>query len=182
MSDKQGNGAGEQQQQVPPVIINGQYIKDLSFEAPNSPDILTELQGAQPDINIDVNVTPKKLENPDHPNLFEVTLEFAANLSHNGKTGFVAELQYAGVFTLNIPEEHHQAFLMIECPRMLFPFARQLLSDMTQQGGFMPLYLQPIDFAAMFQQNMQQHAAELDKEVADIDQQVADTIKEKGED
>ena len=181
MSDTQGNGA-DQQQQVPPVIINGQYIKDLSFESPNSPGILTELQGKQPDINVDVNVTSNPIENVDHPNLFEVVLTMNATLTLEGKTGFVIELQYGGVFTLNIPEEHRAAFLMIECPRILFPYARQVMSDTTQQGGFMPLYLQPIDFAALYQHSLQGRAAELGQEVNELDKQVADTLKEKGVD
>lgn len=174
MSDTPGNGGGENQKQQAPLTINGQYIKDLSFEAPNSPVILTELKNHQPDIKVTVNVSTSKLEGPNAPaNLHEVVLELQSELKVGDKIGFLIELKYGGVFTLNVPKEHEAAFLMIECPRMLFPFARQIVADTSQAGGFMPLMLQPLDFAAMYQANAQNQAndlgAEVDKMVADKD-------------
>lgn len=174
MSDQAGNGADGQQQQQPPLTINGQYVKDLSFESPNSPGIMAELQNHQPDININVNVATSKLDGADAPdNMHEVVLDLQAEMKLDDRTGFLVELKYAGVFTLNVPEEHRAAFLLIECPRILFPFARQILSDATQSGGFMPLMLQPIDFAAMYQANAQNEAknlgAEVDKMAAEKD-------------
>jgi len=169
MSDTQAGGTGEQQQ--PPITVNGQYIKDLSFESPNAPAIFAELQNTQPDINVNIDVKAAAMDNPG---MHEVTLEMQAGMKVGDKTGFLVEVQYAGVFTLNLPEEHLHPVLMIECPRILFPFARQVVSDATQQGGFMPLYLQPIDFAALYQANQQQ-------EVANLDAEVAKMAEEKGE-
>lgn len=163
MSDTQSTGAGEAQQQ-PPIVINGQYIKDLSFESPNSPGIFQDLQTTQPEMQISVNVAHAKLDGAD--NAYEVVLEFNAQMKLGDKVGFICELKYSGLFTLNIPEEHIQAFLLIECPRMLFPYARQIISDSTQQGGFVPLWLQPIDFAAMYQQSVKNQLGELDADVA----------------
>ena len=178
MNDKSGNGAdkGETKQpQQPALMVNGQYVKDLSFEAPNSPGILTELQKHQPSININVNIINALIEGENVPaNLYEVVLDLHAELKLEDKVGFIAELKYAGVFTLNVPQEHLAAFLQIECPRILFPFARQILADTTQSGGFMPLMLQPIDFAAMFQARAQHELSGLD---ADVAKMVADNDK-----
>lgn len=177
MSDTPGNGGdtSADAQQLPPLTVNGQYIKDLSFEAPNTPGVLADLQSQQPDINVNVNVSASKLKAEGvTANMHEVVLELSAELKLGDKVGFIAELKYAGVFSLNVPEEHEKAFLLIECPRMLFPFARQILSSATQHGGFMPLMLQPIDFAALYQaraqQEMNEIGAEVDKMAADKDE------------
>lgn len=164
MSDTPGNGQGHQGQA--PLIVNGQYIKDLSFESPNSPGILAELQGKHPEININVNVKSGKIEGQPAHNLYEVVLEIRSEMKLDGKVGFIAELQYAGVFTLNVPEEHLSAFLLIECPRLLFPFARAILADVTRDGGFVPLLLQPIDFVGLYQQSVQNDLSKVDAEVA----------------
>lgn len=174
MSDTQGTATEGGQQHQAPVIINGQYIKDLSFESPNTPGIFQELQKAQPDINLNIDINHTTVDNPQDTNTHEVVIELHATMKVGEKVGFICELKYAGVFTLNVPDEHQEAFLMIECPRILFPFARQILSDATQQGGFVPVFLQPIDFAALYQQNVQ---GQLDK----LDKDVADTLKDKGE-
>jgi preprotein translocase subunit SecB len=174
MNDNSGNGAdgapqnGEAQAQQSAITINGQYIKDLSFEAPNSPQILNDLQSQQPDVNINVDVQATKLEQEGIENLFESILDIRAELKIGEKVGFILELKYAGVFTLNVPEEHLGAMLLIECPRLLFPFTRNILADTTRDGGFVPLLLQPIDFAAMYQANVAQQVKELDEEVAEI--------------
>jgi len=174
MNDNSGNGSdsapqnGEAQAQKSAITINGQYIKDLSFEAPNSPQILNDLQSQQPDVNINVDVQATKLEQEGVENLFESILDIRAELKIGEKVGFILELKYAGVFTLNVPEEHLGAMLLIECPRLLFPFARNILADTTRDGGFVPLLLQPIDFAAMYQANVAQQVKELDEEVAEI--------------
>lgn len=166
MSNNPGNGSAQAQQ--PPITINGQYIKDLSFESPNAPDILTQLQNTQPDVNVNVDVQAEKLEDKGVENLFEVTLDMKAELKLGDQIGFIIELKYAGIFILNVAQEHVGAMLLIECPRLLFPFARNILSDTTRDGGFVPLMLQPIDFAAMYQANIAQQIKNLDDEVADI--------------
>ena len=134
----------------PSLKILGQYLKDLSFENPNAPASLGIQQG-QPEINISVNVNAKNLAPTD----FEVELHLDAKAMHEGKAVFSAELMYAGIFRLeNITEEQMHPVILIECPRMIFPFARQILADATRNGGFPPLMLDPIDFAAMYQKRV----------------------------
>jgi preprotein translocase subunit SecB len=137
---------------APHMKILGQYLKDLSFENPNAPQSLNT-QANQPEISISVNVNARTLSPTD----FEVELHLDAKASHNDKVVFAAELLYAGVFRLeNIPQEALHPVVLIECPRMLFPFARQVLADATRNGGFPPLMLDPIDFAAMYQKRLAQ--------------------------
>ncbi len=135
---------------APSMKILGQYLKDLSFENPNAPQSLGIQQG-QPEINISVNVNAKNLAPTD----FEVELHLDAKAMHEDKAVFAAELLYAGIFRLeNIPEDQMHPIILIECPRMIFPFARQILADATRNGGFPPLMLDPIDFAAMYQKRI----------------------------
>ena len=139
----------------PSMRILGQYLKDLSFENPNAPTSLAP-QTKQPDINISVNVNARNLGTVD----FEVELHIDAKASAEGKTIFAGEILYAGVFRMeNFPENLLHPAVLIECPRMLFPFARQILADATRNGGFPPLMLDPIDFAGMYQKRMQAQAA-----------------------
>jgi len=161
-----GNGGDTAQQAA--LAVNGQYIKDLSFESPNSPSILAELQNKQPDVNVNVDVQAGKMEGQAAQNMYEVVLDMRAELKLNDKVGFIVELKYAGVFTINIPEEHIGAMLLIECPRMLFPFARNIFADVTRDGGFVPLMLQPIDFAAMYQANLSRQVQEAQDTVDDL--------------
>ena len=136
----------------PSLKILGQYMKELSFENPNAPQSLAP-QTQQPDINIAVNVNAKNLG----PNDFEVELHLDAKATGDGKVVFAAELLYAGIFRLeNFPQNVLHAAVLIECPRMLFPFARQIMAEATRNGGFPPLMLDPIDFATMYQRRMAQ--------------------------
>jgi preprotein translocase subunit SecB len=151
-----GQGEGPKpaaQAKAPPAMkILGQYLKDLSFENPNSPQSLSSQQG-QPEINIQVNVNAKPLGQTQTD--FEVELHLEAKATHQGKAVFAADLLYAGVFRLeNIPQEALHPIVLVECPRMLFPFARQILADATRNGGFPPLMLDPIDFASMYQRRL----------------------------
>ncbi|MCB1378707.1 MAG: protein-export chaperone SecB [Alphaproteobacteria bacterium] len=139
----------------PSMRILGQYLKDLSFENPNAPQSLAP-QSSQPDINIAVNVNAKNLAPTD----YEVELHLDAKATLQGKVVFAAELIYAGAFRLeNFPQNMLHPAVLIECPRMLFPFARQILADATRNGGFPPLMLDPIDFAGMYQKRIQQQSA-----------------------
>ena len=142
---------------APQMKILGQYLKDLSFENPNAPQSLNT-QANQPEISISVNVNARTISPTD----FEVELHLDAKASHNDKVVFAAELLYAGVFRLeNSPQEALHPVVLIECPRMLFPFARQVLADATRNGGFPPLMLDPIDFAAMYQKRLAQGQSQL---------------------
>lgn len=134
----------------PSMRILGQYLKDLSFENPHAPQSLAP-QKAQPEINIAINVNARNLA----PSDFEVELHIDAKATSESKVIFAAEILYAGVFRLeNFPQNMLHPAVLIECPRMLFPFARQILGDATRNGGFPPLMLDPIDFASMYQKRM----------------------------
>jgi preprotein translocase subunit SecB len=146
-------------QQVPPLMVNVQYIKDLSFEVPHAPDIYASLR-SQPAVQINLDVQARTLQ--EGQNVYEVVLSVKAdarepmpangNGAAEGRVVFIAELHYAGVFTLNgVPAEAVEPLLLIECPRLLFPFARSVLSDVTREGGFPPVLLQPIDFVGLWQ-------------------------------
>ena len=134
------------------ITINAQFIKDLSFEAPAAPDIFSLMQESPPDINVNINVNA----NPLQDKVFEVIIEFHAECRVKEQVAFILELVYAGVFTLNVPDEHLQPILLIECPRLLFPFARNILADVSRDGGFPPLMLGPVDFANMYQAQLQE--------------------------
>lgn len=146
----------ESKPQVQPSLrILGQYLKDLSFENPNAPQTLAPQQ-TQPDINISVNVNARNLAPTD----FEVELHLDAKATLQDKVIFAAELVYAGTFRLeNFPAQMMHPAVLIECPRILFPFARQILAEATRNGGFPPLMLDPIDFTAMYQKRLQQQSA-----------------------
>lgn len=147
----------DQATEMPPITVNGQYIKDFSFESPNAPGIFSELQKGQPDINMNIDVQAGKSDTND--SMYEVILTIKGGCKVADKTAFAVELEYAGLFSINVPEEHLQPVLLIECPRMLFPFARNIVADCTRDGGFMPLMLNPIDFAGMYQQRMAEQQA-----------------------
>ncbi|GAB6052457.1 protein-export chaperone SecB [Magnetospira thiophila] len=140
------------EQQAAPLVINGQYIKDMSFEAPNAPAVFGSLQKGQPDVNIGVDVNARPLQD----NLFEVELHVRAQCKAEDSIAFIAELVYAGLFTINVPDEHREPVLLVECPRLLFPFARAIIADVTRDGGFPPLMLSMIDFVSMYHRNKQE--------------------------
>lgn len=159
MSDQQPDAQGQtpqqpSQQQGAPLILQGQYIKDLSFEAPGAPEIFRKLN-QQPEIPITVDVQARPLEG----NVFEVTLHFDIKGKVQGEDAFLLELVYGAVVQVNPQQpEHTQPLLLIETPRLMFPFARNLIADVTRDGGFPPLMLQPIDFVQLYRQRME-HAA-----------------------
>ena len=141
---------GNEHAEAPPLLINGQYVKDLSFEAPNAPEIFTLMQGEVPAIQVDIDVEAE----PKGDNLFEVALTVRAEAKLKDELAYLCEVEYAGLFTLNVPEDHRGLVLLIECPLIVFPFLRRIISDVTGDGGFAPLMLAPIDFAALYQQRM----------------------------
>ncbi|WP_342640604.1 protein-export chaperone SecB [Rhodoligotrophos ferricapiens] len=148
-----GLGADRPDAQKPSMRVLAQYLKDLSFENPNAPQSLSG-QMAQPKIDISVNVNARTLAPTD----YEVEIHLEVTASGPDTVVFQAEMLYAGIFRLEgIPQEMLHPVVLIECPRMLFPFARQILADATRNGGFPPLMLDPIDFAAMYQQRMEQN-------------------------
>ncbi|MBB4121062.1 protein-export chaperone SecB [Martelella radicis] len=146
---------GAEKKQSPSLSILTQYIKDLSFENPGAPASLQKRDG-QPNINISVNVNA----NPLGEDNYDILLSLKAEAKSNDKTLFLCELVYGGVFRVaNFPKEHVLPMLFIECPRLLFPFARQIVADATRNGGYPPLLVDPIDFAQMFQKRMAEEQA-----------------------
>ncbi|WP_428483922.1 protein-export chaperone SecB [Rhodopila sp.] len=147
-------------QQTQPLVVNIQYVKDLSFEVPGAPGIYTQLR-SQPQVSINLDVQARRVQ--EGQSVYEVAIMIRAEAHDSsaqangqaaspGATVFVAELTYAGVFTLNgLPDNAVEPVLLVECPRILFPFARNILSDVTREGGFPPVLLQPIDFVALWQ-------------------------------
>lgn len=148
---KNGNGTTV----APSLNILAQYVKDLSFESPSAPMSLRPREKA-PSININVNVNTNPLSETD----FEVVLKLESKAVDGKDVLFNTELVYAGVFRIQgIPQEHMLPMLFIECPRLLFPFARQIVADATRNGGFPPLMIDLIDFAQMFQARVAEEQA-----------------------
>ena len=136
---------------APQLHVMAQYIKDLSFENPNAPSSLS--QNVQPQIQISVNVNATPMSATD----FEVELRLEGKAEAAGSVLFNIELLFAGVFRIqNVPQENINPLVMIECPRLLFPFAREVIANSVRNGGFPPLLLDPIDFVSLYQQRMGQ--------------------------
>jgi len=157
-SDSTGNGPvlpgsgspqPSQQPQGQQLIINAQYIKDLSFENPRAPHSLRQ-QTAQPSVEINVDVKAQSLAQ----DTFEVVLTIKSNAKIQNDALFLVELAYAGVVTVrNVPQEMLSAVVLVETPRLLFPFARNIIADITRDGGFPPLMINPIDFSELLRRN-----------------------------
>ena len=160
---------GQTGQPIQPLTVNIQYVKDLSFEVPNAPAIYSTLR-SQPNVAINLDVQARRIQ--DGQDVFEVTLKIKADatepVASNGASAgaapapvFIAELAYCGIFTLQgVPENTVEPVLLVECPRLLFPYARNILADVTRDGGFPPVLLQPIDFVALWQARRGEAAAQ----------------------
>lgn len=150
-----GAGAAAAEQAPPRLAILTQYIKDMSFENPRAPQP-PQQAGSRPEIQIKVDVQAKSLGEER----YEVTLVTNVDAKSNNETIFLMELTYAGVFHLaNIPQDSLQPLVMIECPRLLFPFARRIVADATRDGGFPPLMIDPIDFVSLYRRKLQEAQA-----------------------
>jgi len=146
----EGPTAEAQDGGVLPITINAQYVRDLSVENPNAPGSLRQT-GQQPNVNLNVDVQARGLEQ----DAYEVVLNIHAEARREGQVSFIAELSYGGVFTLTgVAEEHRNAVLLIEGPRLLFPFARSILAEVTREAGFPPLMINPIDFAELYRRQL----------------------------
>jgi preprotein translocase subunit SecB len=156
--DEQDNGAGAFNQPLangadtaPAVGLISQYVKDLSFENPNAPAIFQSQQG--PELNVQFDIAANQVGEDVH----EVSLKIEVRAEVEGKTAFLVELSYAGLFGLrNVPDDALQPFLLGEAPRLLFPFARRVVADTVRDGGFPPLLLEPIDFNTLYHQQSAQ--------------------------
>jgi preprotein translocase subunit SecB len=150
-----GEAGGFQQAAQGPAPIFAsltQYVKDFSFENPNAPKSLMA-QTQAPQISLNVNVGGQGLSETE----VESTLILEGKAEADGELLFRFELTYCGVFRIeNVPQEQMHPLVMIECPRLLFPFGRQIIADAVRQGGFPPLYIDPVDFAALYRQRIEQ--------------------------
>lgn len=158
------NGAAGQQANPIKMNVLAQFVRDMSFE-----NILAQkgVQGeVQPDVQLQVNLDAKKR---NVENQYEVILKIhvTSKAKESGDTLFVLELEYAGVFLVeNVPDDQLHPFLLIECPRMLFPFVRRIVSDVTRDGGFPPLNLETIDFLQLYRTELARRAQAKQAETA----------------
>jgi preprotein translocase subunit SecB len=145
------SGAVDPNQAPPQLNVLAQYVKDLSFENPNAPRSLQQQPQQQPKINIQINVNAKPLAEND----FEVELKIEGRAEATNSMLFSFDLLYAGIFKIqNVPQENLHAIVMIECPRLLFPFAREIIANAVRNGGFPPLMIDPVDFVSLYRQRM----------------------------
>jgi len=154
----------ESNPQVPnsPVIIHKQYLKDLSFENPNAPQILT-LGDNRPEMDMNIGMDVQRIENDKHEFYYEVALTLSASAVRDGKAMFVADIVYAAALSIDgLDEKNHHSLLLIEVPHLIFPYARQILATVTQSGGFTPLQLRPVDFKSMYLQRFGKNGAQND--------------------
>lgn len=142
---------------APAIGMLSQYVKDLSFESPNAPAIF-QVQ-MQPAIDVEFNIGAAQVGEDVH----EVLLKIQVRAKAEEQVAFIVELAYAGLFGIrNVPDEHLQPFMLAEAPRLLFPFARRVLADAVRDGGFAPLMLDPIDFGALYMQQLDAQQAQAD--------------------
>lgn len=146
-----GTGADTQGSEAPQVAALAQYVKDLSVENPSAPQVFQ--WNEQPQLDVQFNIAVNKIADEVH----EVVLKIDASARSSSGVHFVLDLSYGGIFGLrNLPEEALAPFLLVEAPRLLFPFARQVVAGATQDAGFPPLMLDPIDFAGIYMSQLQQ--------------------------
>ncbi|OJW54010.1 MAG: protein-export chaperone SecB [Alphaproteobacteria bacterium 41-28] len=143
-----------------PLMVNAQYVKDLSFE---NPAPLTNITGNEERPSISIHIEAQAHNLADRS--FEVTLRIRVDAKKKEAQVFLLDLEYAGAFTIGeeVPEEYLRPILMIECPRILFPFARNIVSMTTQEGGYPALLLTPVDFADLYQRQVAQEQSQEEK-------------------
>ena len=145
---------GEDAAAQPAIRIVRQFIRDVSFENPRAPESFSGEAAPQIEMGVELNARSRE------DGLFDVELKLMATAKRGTETAFHVEVVNAGLFqVMNAPQELMEQILLIECPRFLFPFSRRLISDLTTEGGFPPLQLDPIDFAAVYAARQQQMAA-----------------------
>ena len=165
MSEENVNGnAASAETNGPAFTVEKIYVKDVSFEVPGGPAIFNEQ--AQPQLQMNLNQSVQRLND----NAFEVVLGITLTCSANEKTLYVAEVKQAGVFGLaGFDAQTLDAMLGTHCPNVLYPYTRQLISDLIQSGGFPPFYLQPINFDALYAEGLRQRAAQQQSGLADAE-------------
>ncbi|MCB2216123.1 protein-export chaperone SecB [Desulfofustis glycolicus] len=155
MTDK----AAETESTEKPILrLQKMYVKDLSFENPNAPEVFRNTQKAEPNVELNLKLNNRKIGD-EH---WEVSMEITAKVTTKGdeeKVLFMLEVEHAGIFLMKaIPEKHLAMVLGVECPTMLFPFTRQVVSQAAVDGGFMPFLMEPINFLALFQNSQKENS------------------------
>lgn len=149
MAEKTENGSAPR----PEFRMQKMYVKDLSFENPNAPQVFTLQQKADPAVEVNLQLKNQQIDN-DH---WEISLQITAKVStkDEGKVLFIMEIEHAAVFMLkNIPGEHIPMLLGVDCPTLLFPFTRQIVSQVSLDGGFVPFLMEPVNFMALYQNSL----------------------------
>ena len=144
------NNTENNEQQVA-IAINAQFVKDISFEAPHVPQIFTELK-SNPEINVNVDVQAGKIQDT----VYQVNLRIKAEDKAEDKVAFLCEVEYGCIATVQVAPEHIEPILLIEIPRLLFPFARNIIADLTRESGFPPLMINPIDFVGLYHKRLEE--------------------------
>jgi preprotein translocase subunit SecB len=157
MAEEKGNN-GAAEEESPVFRMQKMYIKDFSFENPNAPSVF-QAPNQEPKVEVNLKLTNKQLDD-DH---YEVALQITAKILDKGnddKTMFIMEIEHAAAFLMkNIPEEHHEMVFGVDCPTLLFPFTRQIVSQISVDGGFIPFLMEPINFMALYQNSKEESAA-----------------------
>jgi preprotein translocase subunit SecB len=136
-------------QEIPPTFrVNGLFVKDISFENPRAPGIFLQPMKNPPKMGVSIDVAIRNLKETS----YEVTLRITTKAEENNSTMFLVEVVHGGVFSINpaIPEEHHARILFIDCAAVIFPFARRIISDLTAEGGYPPVLLEPVNFEGIY--------------------------------
>lgn len=158
-TETEGNGVATDPNAQATLNTLAQYVKDLSFENPRAPMSLQN-QETQPEINIGVNVNAQPMGETE----YEVSIKIEATAKAKEDILFSVELLYAGIFRITgVPTENVHPIVLIECPRLLFPFARQIVAEATRNGGFPPLMIDPVDFASLYRQRIAEAQTEAGK-------------------
>jgi preprotein translocase subunit SecB len=163
MADEKETQQGEQAD-FPVFKLQKLYIKDLSFESPNAPDVFLGNFG-EPKVDVNLGLKHKQL-NEEH---WEVTLSITTKVTKHDedKALFIIEIEHAGIFLLkNIPEQHLQPVLAVECPTMMFPFTRQIISQVSVDGGFIPFLMEPVNFLALYENTKRRQAEQQQQQQA----------------
>lgn len=155
----------------PHISVNTQYIKDLSFENPHAPKSFAQIQKT-PKIDVNIDLDINKTSNDNH---YEVNMKININTTSEDSIIFTMELIYSGMFTLkNFPIEHHKQVLAVHCPTLMFPFARRIIASTTQDAGFQPLMIDPIDFGALYKKKITEENNNVSSENLSDSEQNAD--------
>lgn len=152
----ENTAAAQSEETKPQFRLQKMYIKDFSFENPNAPEVFMVQKAQEPNVELNLKINNRKIDDLH----WEVSLLINAeviNKGEDGKTLFILEIEHAGIFYMNnIPEEHINMVLGVDCPTLLFPFTRQIVSQVSVDGGFVPFQMEPINFMALFQNSQQQ--------------------------